>query len=416
MSDADAPSKTDAAEAAGGSAPAAGPRNAPGIAGLREEIDAIDRRLLAALADRRAVARQIIDAKARGEAPLRDPAREERLLLDRIRKGQEFGLDGPFVTKVFHQIIDDSVRLQQETLQGLANDESPGRRVIRVAFLGIEGSFSHSAARAVFARRASSLVGVSCAAFRDIVHAVESGQAEFGMLPIENTTSGGINEVYDLLLHTTLSIVGEHKLPIVHCLLGLPGAEKSGIRVVHSHPQPVTQCSGFLAGLGDVRIEYATDTATSVRTVAELADPTHAAIASVEAGRQYGLEPLAQDIANHSANFTRFLVVARRPVAVDVRVPAKTSLVISTSQKPGALVGALTVFHEHGINLTKLESRPILGNPWEEMFYVDVQGNIDDPKMVTALEALEEHTRLIKVLGTYPSDDLPPTQVEMPPQ
>lgn len=382
------------------------------IAGLRRRIDDVDQRLLQALAERREVSRLIIDAKARGEAPLRDPAREERLLLDRIQRGKDVGLDGPYVTKVFHQIIEDSVRLQQETLQDLANDETPGRRVIRVAFLGIEGSFSHLASRAVFARRASRLVGVSCASFGSIVQTVESGQAEYGMLPIENTTSGGINEVYDLLLHTRLSIVGEHKLPIVHCLLGLPGASLAEVRVIHSHPQPVQQCSGFLAGLDGVRIEYATDTATSVKTAAELGDRAHAAIASVEAGRLYGLEPLASDIANHAANFTRFLVVARRPIAVDLRIPAKTSLVISTSQKSGSLVGALTVFQRHGLNLTKLESRPILGNPWEEMFYVDVQANVADPEMVAALEELEEHTRLIKVLGTYPSDDLPPTEVD----
>jgi chorismate mutase/prephenate dehydratase len=378
---------------------------------LRQRIDAIDRKILEALAERRGVSRAIIEAKARGESPLRDQSREERLLLDRIDAARSLGLDSTYVTKIFHQIIDDSVRLQQELLQELANDEGVGQTTLRVAFLGSEGSYSHLAARAAFARRNARLAPVSASSFDDIVKAVEAGRADYGVLPIENTTSGGINEVYDLLLHTRLSIVGEHKLRIDHCLLGVPGATLDGLEVLHSHPQPLAQCSAFLASLGDLRTEIASDTATSVRHVADLGDPAHAAIGGFEAGRMYGLEPLARDIANHTENFTRFLIVARQPVKVDLRVPAKTSLVIATSQRAGALVEALLVFRRHGLNLTKLESRPILGNPWEEMFYVDVQGNAADPRVVAALDELEAHTRSIRLLGTYPSDDLPPTEV-----
>ncbi len=382
------------------------------IGELRQRIDAIDTRVLEALAERRGTSREIIAAKARGEAPLRDATREKRLLLDRIRRGEAVGLDGPYVTRVFHQIIDDSVRLQQEILQDIVNDAEPTRRAIRVAFLGIEGSFSNLAARAFFARRASNLISVAVPSFAEVVTSVESGQAEYGLLPIENTTSGGINEVYDLLLHTRLAIVGEHKQSIEHCLLGQPGATLEQIKVVHSHPQPVTQCSAFLDTIPKVRVEFATDSASSVSHVADMNDPTHAAISSAEAGQIYGLVPLVESIANHAQNFTRFLVVARKAVSVDVRVPAKTSLVMSTSQKAGALVEALLVFRGHGLNLTKLESRPILGNPWEEMFYVDVLGNVDSAALQSALTDLEEHTRFVKVLGTYPCGDLPPTEVE----
>ncbi|MCB9532846.1 MAG: prephenate dehydratase [Myxococcales bacterium] len=383
-----------------------------GLAGLRDAIDAVDRRVLAALSERRRLSREVVLAKARGEVALRDVAREEQLLVDRIRRGEELGLDGPFVTRVFHQIIDDSVRLQQEVLQSIVNEGADtGRAVIRAAFLGIEGSYSHIAARHFFARRASSLVSVPCGSFADIVRAVESGVADFGLLPIENTTSGGINETYDLLVHTSASIVGELKLRIDHCLLGLPGATLDALRVVHSHPQPLAQCSQFLERLSSVRVSMASDTATSVREVRESEDPTHAAIASADAGRMFGLEVIAADIANHTQNFTRFLVIARSAVTVDVRVPAKTSLVISTSQTAGALVEALLVFRAHGLNLTKLESRPILGNPWEEMFYIDVDGNVADPRMAAALEGLAAHARFLKVLGTYPTDDVPATPV-----
>jgi len=384
------------------------------LGALRVHIDDVDARILAALAERRGLSRDVILAKAHGQVALRDVSREEQLLVDRIRRGEALGLDGPYVTRVFHQIIDDSVRLQQEVLQSIVNDGADtGRRVIRAAFLGIEGSYSHIAARRFFARRASNLVAVPSAGFADVVRAVESGTAEYGVLPIENTTSGGINEVYDLLLHTSASIVGELKLRIDHCLLGLPGATVDGIRVVHSHPQPMAQCSNYIARLQNVRFAVSTDTASSVREARASNDVSNAAIASAEAGRMFGLEVIASDIANHSENYTRFLVIARTAVEVDVRIPAKTSLVMSTAQQSGALVDALLVFRHHGVNLSKLESRPILGNPWEEMFYVDVDGNVADPAFAAALASLGQQTRFLKVLGTYPADDVPATPVEL---
>lgn len=379
---------------------------------LRERIDEIDDRLLGALADRREVSRAVIAAKMSRSSDLRDVSREKELLVDRIERGAALGLDGPYVMRVFHQVIDDSVRLQQELLQAHVNEDD-GATPIRVAHLGSEGSFSHVASRGHFARRSSQVITVGCESFRDVVAAVETGRADFGVLPIENTTSGGINEVYDLLLHTRLSIVGEHRARIVHCLLGVEGATLQGVRTVRSHPQPFEQCSTFLRRLRDASFVPSADTAGAVAQVAADGDPSAAAIGSEDAGRIHGLTVLASEIANHIENYTRFLVVGPSPVDVDARVPAKTSLVLSTSQRPGSLVEVLLVFRNHQINLTKLESRPILGNPWEEMFYVDVQANVADPRMKRALVELEAHTRQIRVLGTYPSDELEPTPVDV---
>ena len=387
-------------------------RSPPDLSDLRERIDDIDDRLLGALAERRAVSRAVIASKMSRSADLRDVSREKELLVDRIERGAALGLDGPYVMRVFHQVIDDSVRLQQELLQAHVNDDDDAAP-IRVAHLGSEGSFSHVASRGHFARRAPQLITVGCESFRAVVAAVETGRADFGLLPIENTTSGGINEVYDLLLHTRLSIVGEHRARIVHCLLGLEDASLERIHTVYSHPQPFEQCSSFLRRLRDVSFVPTADTAAAVATVASQGDPAAVAVGSEEAGRIHGLTVLASEIANHSENYTRFLVVGPRPVDVDARVPAKTSLVLSTSQRPGSLVEVLLVFRSHQINLTKLESRPILGNPWEEMFYVDVQANVAEARMKQALVELEAHTRQIRVLGTYPSDELEPTPVDV---
>jgi chorismate mutase/prephenate dehydratase len=231
------------------------------------------------------------------------------------------------------------------------------------------------------------------------------------VLPIENTTSGAINEVYDLLLHAQLSMVGEVKLKVDHCLLGLPNARLSDIQTVYCHPQTVLQCSHFLARIPHAKIEYFSDTALSGQRIKEDGDPTQAAIASEEAARIFGLSIVVRGIANQQENYTRFLVAARKPVRVDVRIPCKTSIVMMTGNEPGSLLETLLVFRDHGINLVKLESRPVLQNPWEEMFYVDFEGNLESANVRSAIDEVTRRARFIKVLGCYPSQDLPAPRV-----
>ncbi len=381
------------------------------IRALREKINDIDHEILKQLAQRRKFSAEMARAKDVDRSPIRDQKREEDLLVRLIRLGREQGLDAHYVTTVFHEIIEDSIRLQQEYLQRLANREGGEPELIRVAFQGIEGAYSFLAAKKYFSGFADRFVPMGLPSFAEVVNAVENGQADYAMLPIENTTSGGINEVYDLLLHTRLSIVGEEKYRVSHCLVALKDVPIGSIRKIYSHPQPVAQCSNYLATLPNCKIEYFTDTAMSVAKIKEDGDPTQAAIASEEAARLYDLAIVKRDIANQKENFTRFLVAARNPKKVDLRIPCKTSIVMATAQKSGALVEALLVFRQNGLNMTKLESRPILGNPWEEMFYLDFEGNLDDEKVRQTLEEIRGATRFLKVLGSYPSQDLPRTSL-----
>ena len=370
---------------------------------IRTDIDALDKELLTLLGERRK--RSIEAAKAKEVEPdrFRDKNREQELLADRIQLGQKLGLDSHYVTSVFQDVVDDSIRVQQEYYQTKTN-EGPG--VIRVAFQGIEGSYSHLAAQEYFSRKGASIFYLGRSQFKDVVDAVEKGKAELAILPIENTTSGGINDVYDLLLHAQLSIVGEVKFKVEHCLLGLPDASLSNIRTIYCHPQTVLQCSDFLAELPHLKIEYFTDTALSGKKIIEEGNATQAAIASAEAARLYGLSVVERGISNQSANFTRFLVASRKAIEVDPRIPCKTSIVMMTGNQPGSLLETLLVFRDHGINLTKLESRPILENPWEEMFYLDFEGNLADEKIQNGLDEVTRSVRFIKVLGCYPSQDL----------
>ncbi len=276
-----------------------------------------------------------------------------------------------------------------------------------MAFQGIEGSYSHLAAQKHLARRGGLVSYAGFLQFKDVVEAVEKGTADLAVLPIENTTSGAINEVYDLLLPAQLSIVGEVKLKVDHCLLGLPRTKLSDVKTIYCHPQTVIQCSGFLARLPQVKIEYFADTALSGRKIKEDNVASQAAIASEEAARLFGLAVIERGIANQVQNFTRFLIAARKPVQVDPRIPCKTSIVMMTGNEPGSLLETLLVFSAHGINLTKLQSRPVLENPWEEMFYVDFAGNLADENVRQAIDEVTRKARFIRILGSYPSQDLP---------
>lgn len=373
---------------------------------LRERISALDLKLLALLAERRELAIEVGKTKLHSHRPIRDKERERDLLDALIAAAKPYDLDGFYVTRLFQLIIEDSVLTQQALLQHQLNPVS--QHSARIAFLGPKGSYSHLAARQYAARHFDRLIECGCQKFQDIFTQVETGQADYAILPIENTSSGSINEVYDLLQHTSLSIVGELTNPINHCVLIAGDSDLSQIDTVYSHPQPFQQCSQFLNRFPHWKIEYTESTAAAMEKVAKLNSPKVAALGSEAGGALYGLQVLEHNLANQQQNITRFIVLARKAIDVSEQVPAKTTLIMATGQQSGALVEALLVLRDNGIIMTKLESRPINGNPWEEMFYIDVQANLRADAMQKALRDLAPITRSLKVLGCYPSDTVVP--------
>lgn len=234
------------------------------------------------------------------------------------------------------------------------------------------------------------------------------GQPDYAVVPIENTSSGAINDVYDLLQHTSLSLVGELTIPIDHCVLVSGSTDLSQIETVYSHPQPFQQCSQFLNRYPHWKIEYTESTSAAMEKVAQANSSAVAALGSEAGGALYGLQVLERNLANQKQNITRFVVLARKAINVSDQVPAKTTLLMATGQQAGALVEALLVLRNHNLIMTKLESRPIHGSPWEEMFYLDVQANLESASMQKALRELGEITRSMKVLGCYPSENVVP--------
>lgn len=376
----------------------------------REQITNLDNELLALLAERRRLSLEVARSKEVDVRPIRDTQREKELLARLVKEGREKGLDAHYVISLYQSIIEDSVLNQQAYLHGRANPETQKQQYC-IAYLGARGSYSYLAATRYCQRRQVEMLDLGCQSFDEIVQAVESGHADYGFLPIENTSSGSINEVYDVLQHTSLSIVGETTIEVSHCLLGKAGSKLADIKTVYAHPQPISQCSRYLSQHKDLRLEYCSSSAEAMDKVNQSPDNSAAAIGSAEGGALYQLESIEAGLANQKINQSRFIVVARKAVAVPEQLPAKTTLIMATGQKAGALVEALLVLKAHQLNMSKLESRPIPGTPWEEMFYLDIDANISSESMQAGLKQLERLTRFIKVLGCYPCETVKPTQL-----
>jgi len=263
-----------------------------------------------------------------------------------------------------------------------------------VAYQGEVGAYSEEGAHALFpdAERHP------FPSIRTVFESVEVGRAHWGLVPMDNSQAGSINETYDLFLRHGLHLVGETIVRVDHCLLALPGTAIDDVHEVISHPQAIAQCEEFLSALeANVRAEY--NTAGAAKKIAEGKLHGVAAIASRRAGELYGLEPLAERIQTYPDNSTRFGALSRDPAPLGE--PDKSSLVFGVGHVSGSLYRCLGAFAERHLNLTKLESRPRPGRPWEYVFYADVEAPAQLPAMVDALEAISEHATFTRLLGTY---------------
>jgi prephenate dehydratase len=268
---------------------------------------------------------------------------------------------------------------------------------MRIAYQGEPGAFSEAAARQVSADAEL----IPCRSFEDVFDSVKGGPAGYGVLPIENTIGGSIHRNFDLLVEHHLPIIGEIELPVVHNLLALPGVPMGRVRRIYSHPQALAQCDRFLRTLTGVEVIATYDTAGSAKLIAEQKMSDGAAIASARAAEVFGLVALHSSIQDYEHNVTRFLIIGRRPLS---EAPAdKTTIVFTLANEPGALFKALSVFALRGLDLTKLESRPIPGRKWEYLFYADLAAARDDLKCARALAHLAEFAPMLRVLGSYPS-------------
>jgi 3-deoxy-7-phosphoheptulonate synthase len=274
--------------------------------------------------------------------------------------------------------------------------KTQGDEAQRAGFLGEMGTFSHKACAQFFGTK---VTPVPISSFREIFEAIKQGANNFGVVPLENSLAGSIHENYDLLMEYDLRIIGEITIRIMHHLVGHPGTKAAGVKRVFSHPQVFQQCRQFLDRHGDWELLSAKDTVTAVKCVKNKGDKNDVAIASKEAADMYDMELIEEGIETNPRNYTRFVVIGNQPLDNGPR--RKSSIVYSAGHRPGALYEILKVFAEKDINLVKLESRPIPGKPWEYMFYLDLEADVEADSFKPILDAIKEKTDYLRILGSY---------------
>lgn len=363
----------------------------------RREIDEIDGRLIPLFERRMEIVREVGRYKKEHGLPVLQAGREEEILQKAagILKDQDYAADAK---RFMRAVMEISRGAQSRGMQtGAQQTQNTGKNGV-VGYYGMPGSFSEQALTDLFSERQDRL---SFAEFRDVFEALKDEKIDYGVLPIENSSSGAISAVYDLLGSYGFYIVGERRVRISQNLAGVLGASLDSITQVYSHEQGLIQCSEFLSCHGDWMQISHQSTATSAKLVAEAQDPAKAAICSPRAASLYGLQILAPDIQNHQENTTRFILIGRE---LESRSADKVSLVFTLDHESGTLYQTLRYFAERGISLVKIESRPIPDALWNYRFYLDFEGNIDNHQVKTALDAIAEHAKDFRVLGAYRSD------------
>lgn len=369
----------------------------PDLSKLRDAIEALDQQLLTLLAERMQLSDAVASAKLSAASPFRDPVREDQVL-QRVRQAAaRLGLDAHESERLYRVIMEMSVARQQAFVHALA--DAP----LRVAYQGVEGAYSHLAAQRRYGGREGGALLAGHDTFRGAAEAVRDGLADVALLPVENTTAGSVPETYDLVAELGLKLNAEVVSRVEHCLLVLPGTHLEAIRTVISHPQALAQCDAFLRALPNLRMRAEFDTAGSARKVRDGGDASVAAIASETAARVYGLEVLERGIQTQSGNFTRFVEVAREARPCPPDVPCRTTLLLTLAHQPGALGQVLVRFGERGVNLSRIESRPVPGAAFRYRFYLDLDAHAASAAVTAALADIVPYVQEQQMLGTYPA-------------
>lgn len=371
---------------------------------LRQEIDKIDRDLLESFTRRMNVSLKIAEYKRENNMAVYDPQRERQLLCGiHERAGEELGGYAVALYKSImelsrtyqHHILDPMPKIKEEISQTLKTSPNMLPPYSKVACQGIEGAYSQIAAARMFENPSISYYGD----FEDIFRAVESGECDYGVLPIENSTAGSVNRIYDLMKTHTARIVKSARIKIDHNLLAKKGTKISDITEVFSHEQAISQCASYLSKMQGVKITVCQNTAMAAKAVAESARADVAALSSYSCADLYGLSVLDSSVQNMQNNFTRFICISKEKQILPGA--DRTSIMLKCPNTPGALYHTIAKINAHGVNLIKLESRPIPERNFEFMFYFDIEASIYSENLIELLGELEQNSEDFRYLGSY---------------
>ena len=372
------------------------------LAESRKKIDEIDKEIVRLFQKRMGVATDVAAYKRSTGKKVLDPKREEEKIESLRALGKdEFNKMG--IEDLFRQIMSISRKYQYQAL-GPAVNEIPFCQVksldadadTRVVCFGEHGAFTEQAMEDVFGMNISAFHKNT---FREVMEMVANGEAKYGVLPIENTSTGGITDIYDLLVDYDVTIVAEHVIKVEQDLLGLPGTKLEDIKMVYSHPQGLMQSAKFLEEHSYMSTKSYSSTSGAAKKVAEDGDRTQAAIASARAAKKFGLEILQKAVNFENQNYTRFIIITNQKVYLSNA--NKLSLCFEVKHQVGALYNMLANFYYNDLNLTKIESRPIENRQWEYRFFVDFDGSLEDAAVKNALRGLREEATNLRILGNY---------------
>ena len=370
---------------------------------IRDEIDVIDKQMVALFEARMALTQNVAEFKSKTGKPVLDKERENSKL-ETLQSFVQSEYNKYPVKELFTQIMSMSRKYQYSLIKSYSSDltfeqiESlPFTEDSKVVFFGEPGSYSEQAMFEYFGEKP--FQSFPSETFKEVMEMVHSGKADYGVLPIENSSTGGIQDIYDLLLHYDNYIVGEHVVKIDHSLVGLSGATIEGLKKVYSHPQGIMQCSTFFEEHPQIEPIKYLSTAAGAKKVLEDNDITQGAIASPRAASVYGLSVLKEKLNYESSNSTRFIIIANKKMYLENA--NKVSICFELPHESGTLYNMLSHFIYNNLNMTKIESRPILGRPWEYRFYVDFEGNLTDAGVKNAINGIKEEAVNLKVLGNF---------------
>lgn len=369
----------------------------------RDQLDQIDKKIVELFEARMAVCGEVAEDKIRTGKAVYDGAREQQKL-DTVEQMAHSEYNRIAVRELFSQMMTISRRYQYRQLAehgmgidlGFRKIDALDMGDVRVVYQGVEGAYSHAATLQYFGRDVDAY---HVEQFEDAMQEVRDGRADYAVLPIENSSAGAVTDNYDLLVQYKNYIVAETFVAASHALLGTPDAELSDIRTVYSHPQALMQSSAFLGAHREWKQISLENTAVSAKKVIDEGDKSQAAVASETAGKLYGLKVLKTAIQNNQGNTTRFMILSRD--AVYRKDAGKVTISFELAHKSGTLYSILGNFIYNGVNMRKIESRPIAGRSWEYRFFIDIEGNLDDAGIKNALKGISEEAQNMRILGNY---------------
>lgn len=369
----------------------------------REEIDKIDKEIVKLFETRMELTQEVADFKIKTGKKVFDKQREEEKLTTLSAM-----TDNPFnkkgIRELFSQIMSISRKRQYELLSDAQEaidfcrikEIEKGRK--KVACFGAKASYTEQAMEEYFGK-GQEIESINCPTFKGVMEAIYQGKADYGVLPIENTSTGGITDIYDLLVKYENYIIGEHVVKVEQALLGLPGSKIEDLKIVYSHAQGILQCTKFLEEHQNMKAVDGGSTAGGAKKVAEDKDLTQGAIASIRAAQYYGLEVLQPCINQKSQNYTRFIIITNRKIYLEKA--DKVSICFEIPHESGSLYNLLSHFIYNNLNLTKIESRPIEGKSWEYRFFVEFEGNLNSSGVKNAVHSIREEAQSLRILGNF---------------